>query len=242
MLKHKNLLIGTVAAVLFSSTAFAGTVTDPALTGSATITNGATNNWTFNDTATPNLDGTFTYDGTVSGSVWTFSWDIDVDPDPFINATLGITNNTAVTKHFDILFTLPVGSPFASGTKSGSMSATFQDLNGSGLVSLTNVNWSGRIDGVDAMSLTAFDGTCGPGSPGCIGSLGTVSDGPLPSGAVNTNIGIHLAFDLTAGDKATFTNFFEVVPVVVPIPAAMWLFGSGLFGLGALARRRSVRD
>jgi hypothetical protein len=29
-----------------------------------------------------------------------------------------------------------------------------------------------------------------------------------------------------------------MAPTVVPLPAAAWLFGSGLFGLGALARRR----
>ncbi len=243
MFKYKNLLIGTVAAAaLFSSMAFAGTVTNPNLSGTATITStGSTNVWNLASNApyTTNPDGTFDYTGTAGGSTapWIFTWDILVNPDPLISATFGITNNTSITKHFDLLFTLPVGSPFGTpATKSGSLSAAFQDLNNSGLVSLTNVNWSGKIDGVDVMSLTTFDGTCGPGSPGCIGNLGTVSDGPLSSTGVNTNIGIHLAFDLTAGDKATFTTSFEVVPV--PIPAAAWLFGSGLLGLGALVRRR----
>ena len=32
--------------------------------------------------------------------------------------------------------------------------------------------------------------------------------------------------------------YFEVVPTVVPVPAAVWLFGSGLVGLIGLARRK----
>lgn len=32
--------------------------------------------------------------------------------------------------------------------------------------------------------------------------------------------------------------YFEVVPVVVPVPAAVWLFGSGLIGLIGVARRK----
>jgi hypothetical protein len=240
MIKHRNKLIGIAAAVaLFSGTAYAGTVTNPLLSGTATISDGSTITWNLPSSAsyTTNPDGTFTYASSLNNSTWGFVWNITVDPDPLISATLGITNNTGITKHFDILFTLPVGSPFGTpALKSGSLSATFQDLDNSGLVSLTNVNWSGKIDGADVMSLTTFDGTCGPGSPGCIGSLGTVSDGPLSSTGVNTNIGLHLVFDLTAGDKANFTTSFEVVPV--PIPAAVWLFGSGLLGLGAFARRR----
>jgi len=240
MIKQKHGLVGiAIAAMLFSGATYAATVTNPALSGSVVITDGGTTTWSFPSGAsyTPNGDGTFTYIGTKpASSTWSFDWNITVDPDPLINATLGITNNTAITKHFDILFTLPVGSPFTFGTMNGSMSAGFQDLNNSGLVSLTNVNWSGRIDGVNVMSLTTFDATCGPGSPGCIGNLIPVSDGPLPSGAVNSNIGIRLTFDLSAGDRATFTNFFEVIPV--PLPAALWLFGAGLGLLTAFARKK----
>jgi hypothetical protein len=241
MFMHKKLMIGIVAAVaIFSGTAYAGTVTNPNLSGTATISNGTTNVWNLpsdapyitntNPDGTP--DGTFDYTGTAGGSTaaWIFTWDILVNPDPLISATLGVTN-----KHFDILFTLPVGSPFGTpALKSGSLGASFQDLNNSGSVTLSNISWAGKIDGVDAMSL--FSGDFGCGGAGCTGNIFPVSDGPLSSTGVNTNIGIHLAFDLTAGDKANFTTSFEVVPV--PLPAAVWLFGSGLLGLGALVRRR----
>jgi hypothetical protein len=239
MIKQNYRLVGiAVVALLFSGASYAATVA-PTLSGSVAITNGGSTTWSFPDgaTYTPNPDGTFTYVGTKpASSLWSFDWNITVDPDPLINATLGITNNSSITKHFDILFTLGVGSPFALGTMNGSMSASFQDFNNNGLVSLTNVNWSGRVDGADVMSLSTYDVTCGPGSPGCTGSLGTVSDGPLPFGAVNSNIGLRLSFDLSAGDRATFTNYFEVIPV--PLPAALWLFGAGLGVLTAFARKK----
>ena len=237
MVIHKIAISIAVAATLLSGTAFAGTVTNPMLSGTATIPNGLV--WNLSSTApfTSNPDGTFEYIGTVgtSTSPWNFSWDIIVNPDPLISATLGITNNTSITQHFDLLFTLPVGSPFASpALKSGSLGATFQDLNLSGSATLSNISWSGRIDGTDAMSLFSGDFTCG--GAGCNGNILPVSDGPLSSTGVNTNIGLHLAFDLTPGDKATFTTFFDVTPV--PLPAAFWLLGSGLLGLIAFARKK----
>lgn len=244
-MKGKNRLTGiAVAAVLFSGAAYAGTIT-PSLTGSVVVSEGSTTNTTWNLGTSPyidNGDGTFTYLGSNSptNAFWSFSWDVTVNPDPFISSTLTIINKTLSTKHFDVLFTLPVGSPFAPGAKSGSMSAAFYDFNGNGApadgtAALTNVDWSGRIDGADALFLYAFDASCG--GAGCSGSLGTFSDGPLPhSAGVSTNIGIHLAFDLSAGDKTVFTNYFEVVPV--PLPASVWLFGAGLGLLSGFARRK----
>jgi hypothetical protein len=84
------------------------------------------------------------------------------------------------------------------------------------------------------MSLFSGDFSCG--GAGCIGSIFPVTGGPDSSSGVNTSIGIHLAFDLTAGDKATFDTFFEVVPV--PLPAALWLFGAGLSLLSVFARKK----
>ena len=234
----KNWLKGIVAAAaLTTAAAHAGTVTDPSLTGVVTITDGGTNVWNLPGSYTAGTDGTFDYSGSVSNaSLWSFAWGITVNPDPFIDASLTITNNTSITKHFDLLFTLPVGSSFSSGQMSGSLTSSFKDFNSDGTASLNNIDWNGLIDGANAMSL--FGGSFSCGGPGCIFNIGTVSDGPLSSGPVNTSIGTHLVFDLSAGDQASFTSHFEVVPTVVPVPAAVWLFGSGLFGLGALARRR----
>ena len=35
-------------------------------------------------------------------------------------------------------------------------------------------------------------------------------------------------------------TLFELTPTAVPVPAAAWLFGSGLAGLAAVRRRRDA--
>jgi len=245
-MEYKHWLKGiVVAAALVSGVAQAGTVTNPDLVGSATISDGTSSgSWSLGSGASfsTNPDGTFTYNSGVSGTLWDFGWDLTVNPDPFISGTLTVVNKSTNTTHFNILFTLPVGTGFVPAYKSGSLSGSFQDFNGNGLgadnsAGLSNINWNGFIDGSNALALSTFDVSCSGSSPGCSGLVGPVSDGPLlHAGGVSSTIGIQLSFDLTAGDKATFTNLFEVMPV--PIPAAVWLFGSGLLGLGALARRR----
>lgn len=49
----------------------------------------------------------------------------------------------------------------------------------------------------------------------------------------------------TSNYEVTFANgvsqvySFDAIPTVVPVPAAVWLFGSGLIGLVGLARRKT---
>ncbi len=238
MINFKGLTLGVaVVTGLLSATAHAGTITNPLLSGTVIISNGPTNTWQFpsNTTYTTNPDGTFTYENSLNNNTWGFTWDITVDPDPLLSGTLGITNNTTITKHFDILFTLPVGTAFGPpASMSGSLEAAFQDLNLSGAATLSNISWSGLIDGAAAMSLFGGDFTCG--GAGCNGNIFPVSDGPLASSGVNSNIGLHLSFDLSAGDRATFNTAFEVTPI--PLPAAFWLLGSGLLGVVAVARKK----
>ncbi len=44
--------------------------------------------------------------------------------------------------------------------------------------------------------------------------------------------------DYVATDSAAYTSIGQAVPT--PVPAAVWLFGSGLLGLGAAARRKKI--
>lgn len=239
---NNNRLIAGIAVVaaLLSATAHAGTITHPALSGSVIITDTATkqsNTWQLpgNSPYIPNADGTFTYQSSLDHANWGFTWDISVDPDPFISAVFSIANHTSVTRNFDLLFTLPVGAPFGpAGYKKGSLSAAFEDSNLSGGAALNNIMWSGRMDGVAVMSLLGGSFACG--GAGCNFTLSPVSDGPLPSTGVDSSIGLRLAFDLSAGDRATFNTFFEVTPV--PLPAALWLLASGVFMLLAFSRKK----
>ena len=69
-------------------------------------------------------------------------------------------------------------------------------------------------------------------------TTGMVDDGiggdPMTSSAID---GYNQIYDITA---IQFDSFVPT-PAAVPVPAAVWLFGSGLFGLVAAARRRRKR-
>jgi hypothetical protein len=73
-------------------------------------------------------------------------------------------------------------------------------------------------------------------------SIGPASFGLPPNSqpgpAITSTIGIRMEFDLTPGDSVSFTSRFEVQPV--PVPAAVWLFGSGLLGLMGIARKKAT--
>jgi len=169
--------------------------------------------------------------------VWDYTWRVDANIDPFIDSTFTITNLTGGTRTFNVSFGLPVSPAFSPAFKSGLLGIDFVDTNGDGSASVTFNSWDGLIDGASAMNL--FDASIPCSGVGCTGSIGPVSDGPLFHAAgVNSDIGIDLSFDLSAGDSITVATRFEVTPV--PAPAAAWLFGSGLLGLVGIARRKKA--
>ena len=68
-----------------------------------------------------------------------------------------------------------------------------------------------------------------------------VLDNPLPptGGVVNAIIGEHRETDIPATDSLCVDGCF-LTGQVVPIPAALWLFGSGLLGLIGIARKKAA--
>ncbi len=171
--------------------------------------------------------------------VWNYTWTVMADPDPFIDAVFSVTNMGSSTQAFTINFALPVSPPFYNGTMWGDLTAGFQDSSGDGNVTFAVDAWDGLVNGTSAMTLStvSFAPVVCSG-PNCSGSFST-SDGPLPYlGSTVNDIGLALSFTLSAGDTATFDTRFEVQPV--PVPAAVWLFGSGLLGLVGVARARKA--
>lgn len=61
----------------------------------------------------------------------------------------------------------------------------------------------------------------------------------LTATSVNGSTNAFDTLDLSFSDD-TFIDVVEVPGAVVPVPAAVWLFGSGLMGLVGLARRKKV--
>jgi hypothetical protein len=238
-------LLGSVVAgigLLLAGTAGAVSIALPDFTSAITITNSNGVTWydnaldlgTISNEVTPN--GTaFDYSGDLTAPKWALGWDMTVDQDPLISGSFSITNSTSLTQTFDVTFGLPVASAFSPAVKTGSVGFSFADTNNSGGASVNLTTWEGLIDGSNAMSLFTSSIPCL--GTGCTGAIATISDGPNshPAG-VNSTIGIHLVFALSAGDTVNFNTSFEVNPV--PVPAAVWLFGSGLLGLFGVARKQ----
>lgn len=199
-----------------------------------------------NLTVMDNMDGTNSYMGMDSVTMmvdgmqtplWDYSWSLMADPDPFISGSFSVTNTSAMMQTFDITFGLPISPSFTNGYMTGSLSGSYVDANNDGSATLNLNAWDGLIDGSSKMNLFGFAGPCS--GTGCSVSIAEVTQNSIfYTGDANSTIGIHMNFALSAGDSVTFDTLFDVTPV--PVPAAVWLFGSGLIGLAGFARRKKA--
>jgi hypothetical protein len=99
---------------------------------------------------------------------------------------------------------------------------------------ITGLDWNGSAN---LVGIDNFFSNVGPMEP---------SDSRFPTGVIESDIRIgsdYVHFNLgtsnwEAGDYVSFNLISDVT--VVPIPAAVWLFGSALAGLGWMRRRKTV--
>lgn len=140
------------------------------------------------------------------------------------------------------IFGLPVGdtSVVATGTFNDSLIGG-NIVSGSGTIFVSAI--PDLMITVGTQTFTAADDN-GSGQLNIIN--GTVIDGNDPAGFVyagtngNGNDFTSDASENFIGNSSIFGNWttFNLTPV--PIPAAVWLFGSGLIGLVGIARRKAV--
>jgi hypothetical protein len=231
------------ALLLASATVSAAPVTLQVCTatscwnGGYTISDGVVVNWT----NVENLSN-----GTASVNSWetgkgidVANWSLSMDSDPFVTNNFTITNTSGSTQTYILGTTIGITPAIPIGAMQGSIGFTLTDNNSNGATLATSgiSIYQGTIDGNVARTL--WDPSISFTAPFASTSSSTYFGFPTREAApesIDSNIGILITFSLTSGDSVAFTSNFDVVPV--PVPAAVWLFGSGLLGLFGVSRRK----
>ncbi len=170
------------------------------------------------------------------------NWSLSMDSDPFVTNNFTITNNTTSTQIYTVGTTIGITPAIPNGLMQGSIGFSLTDNNGNSATLATSGAsiYKGMIDGYVARTL--WDSPTSFTAPFASTSSSTNFGFPVREVApvsINTDIGITIMFSLTAGDSVSFTSNFDVIPAI-PVPAAAWLFGSGLLGMLGMARRRAA--
>lgn len=174
------------------------------------------------------------YQGVLTGSddQWRVDWDCVANSDPFVDATIVVTNTDIVTHTYTMFMPLAI-VPIAPVTSmSGSVSSTLvgAPFVGGALAAGLSPVYQGYIDGGNVANLW---------NPGYVlattdSDSDTTAFGSTPGPAALTTIAIKLEFTLTAGSSATVTGIFDIQ--AVPAPA-----GLALLGLAGITRGRRRR-
>ena len=168
-------------------------------------------------------------------------WSLSMDSDPFVTNNFTITNTTGSTQIYTVGTTVGVAPAIPFASMQGSVGFSLTDNNGNGATLATSgvPLYRAQIDGNVARTLwnspTSFTAPFGSTSSNIFFGFPTPESAPE---SVDASIGILMVFSLTSGDSVSFSSNFTVNEAVVPAPAAVWLFGSGLLGLVAAARRK----
>jgi len=209
-------------------------------------------------TSLPGYSATFAADSTLSSylgshSTDTFDWEVLANTGPTGQSTAANLLLTTAATPVSATFTNSTGGGFNNGNINANTLSLQGDID----------NWSGSLATDTSGYLAAFGNAATlPGQGLDKGALTWYGSGDLtpaltwnPTSGTSTS-NFYLATDATSGGGNTELNadIFDLGTVSlssngtltfagaspVPLPAALWLFGSGLLGLAAIARRRST--
>ena len=170
----------------------------------------------------------------------TLTWHMMVDPDPFVQGTFTVSNDSSATREYVVDFILPISPAIPDMSYiAGSVSGTITDSNGDGMATKASTGggsiYNAFIDGTSVRTLLTG------ASYGVSSAFGSTSFGPASFGypigsltgpGASSSIALQFRFSLSAGDTASFSSVFVVNPV--PAPGALALLAVA----GACRRRR----
>jgi hypothetical protein len=196
-------------------------------------------------------DDGYNFNGSGSGSGWAVQWDMLASgaAGESIVANVTVMNTSSITETFYIYLSDDINGDYSGGSLvGGSVAGTFTDLNGNGVTvssptttpadSIYNAFVDGSASDIFAGTTvgTLLEGASGSATSFFSGTFAGESFGDFPTipggigPAINTNFGILLGFQLTAGDTAAFTTSMAIA---TPAPGVL-----AMFGIAGLSRRR----
>ena len=165
--------------------------------------------------------------------------------DPVLGFGLGATNTSGAFKTFAFGFSLPLGGlsvPIQTEAQLGTTLTAFSNAGGS----VVPVLGGGKI--VDSQDIVinpfaSVDKGVDIGDGLSINTQGGVLNNETATGSILAGgpfdlMSVTVAFGLTDQTGVGFSGFVE--QTAIPVPAAFWLFGSGLLGLIGIARRKKT--
>lgn len=160
-----------------------------------------------------------------------------------------VTNGTLYVSTGVFGFPLPQHLEYGNDSNSTPAASVLQTLAGTSTAPGTSYtisfDWNRDFQPGDVGNVTVTFGSNVIGSFDPFAtSPGTFSAGGLLASGASTDFSLDFsstAFDGNLGntDRIYVTNF-AITETVVPVPAAVWLFGSGLLGLIGIARRKAA--
>ena len=197
-------------------------------------------------------DDGYSFSGNDHGSGWVVQWDMLASgaAGESIVANFTVMNTSSSSEVFYLWVADNINGDYSAGSLvGGSIAGSYTDLNGNGVtVSSPSTNpadsiYSAFVDGSASDIFagttvgTLLEGASGSASSFFSGTFAGESFGDFPTipgeigPGINTNFGILLGFELTAGDTAAFT---ASMAIATPTPGVLALFSIA----GASRRRR----
>lgn len=203
------------------------------------------------------MDGMYTADpdtgdisfggtGIISGDGYTVSLDsMNGNIDPVLGFGLGATNTSGSPLTFAFAFSLPLGGLTGAIDTVAQLGTTLTAFTSNGGSVFATSGGGMIVDSQDirVSPFSSVDKGVDIGAGLSIGSQGGVVNNESATSSINLVGGydimsVTVAFGLTDQTGVGFSGFVEQTPV--PVPAAVWLFGSGLLGLVGIARRKKA--